>query len=45
MPIEPDDTVATLHERIKVQERKLYPDVIWDILNGKINLEQIKEQA
>ena len=45
VPIEPDDTVATLHERIKVQERKLYPDVIWDILNGKINLEQIKEQA
>jgi folate-dependent phosphoribosylglycinamide formyltransferase PurN len=28
VPVYPDDTVATLHERIKAVERTLYPDTI-----------------
>jgi phosphoribosylglycinamide formyltransferase-1 len=28
VPVLPDDTEATLHERIKVVERRLYPEVI-----------------
>jgi phosphoribosylglycinamide formyltransferase-1 len=28
VPVHPDDTVATLHERIKVVERALYPATI-----------------
>jgi phosphoribosylglycinamide formyltransferase 1 len=38
VPILENDDVDTLWERIKVQERKLYPRVLRDILNGKINL-------
>ena len=30
--VRPDDTVETLHERIKVVERRLYPDTIRQIL-------------
>jgi len=29
----PGDTVATLHERIKVVERRLYPETIWRVLS------------
>lgn len=36
--IKPGDTEATLHERIKVVERKLYPTTIKDILEGRIQL-------
>jgi phosphoribosylglycinamide formyltransferase-1 len=32
VPVLPDDTEATLHERIKVVERRLYPDTIRAIL-------------
>ena len=28
VPVEPGDTVATLHERIKACERQLYPETI-----------------
>ena len=28
MPVLPDDTVETLHERIKAVERRLYPEVL-----------------
>ncbi len=32
VPVMPDDTVESLHERIKVVERRLYPDTIRQIL-------------
>jgi phosphoribosylglycinamide formyltransferase-1 len=32
VPVLPDDTVATLHERIKDVERRLYPDTIAEII-------------
>jgi len=34
--IEPDDTVSTLHERIKEIERPLYSRVLREILEGSI---------
>ena len=36
--VEPDDTEALLHERIKVVERELLVRVVRDIANGKIEL-------
>jgi len=39
VPVRADDDAATLWERIKVEERRLYPQVLWDIVNGKIDLE------
>jgi len=33
VPVLPDDTVVTLHERIKVAERSLYPETIRHVLN------------
>ena len=33
------DDVDTLWERVKVEERRLYPQVLWDLVNGKIDLE------
>lgn len=36
--VEPDDTEALLHERIKVVERELLVRVVRDIANGKIML-------
>lgn len=32
VPVLPDDTVESLHERIKVAERRLYPDTIRQII-------------
>jgi len=37
--VRPDDTESTLHERIKVQERRLYPQVLANILAGRLDLE------
>jgi phosphoribosylglycinamide formyltransferase-1 len=34
--VEPDDTEALLHERIKVVERELLITVVREIANGKI---------
>jgi phosphoribosylglycinamide formyltransferase-1 len=34
VPVYPDDTEATLHERIKAVERTLYPDTIRRFLDG-----------
>jgi phosphoribosylglycinamide formyltransferase 1 len=34
VPVLPDDTVETLHERIKEVERRLYPQVLWDLIGG-----------
>lgn len=45
VPVLEGDDVDTLWERIKVQERELYPQVLGDILNGKINLDQVEEQS
>jgi phosphoribosylglycinamide formyltransferase-1 len=32
VPVLPDDSVETLHERIKVVERRLYPEVLWQLV-------------
>jgi phosphoribosylglycinamide formyltransferase-1 len=32
VPIRSDDTVDTLHERIKTVERRLYPEVLWQLV-------------
>ena len=32
VPVRPDDTVETLHERIKDVERRLYPEVLRSLL-------------
>lgn len=32
VPVLPDDTVETLHERIKEVERRLYPEVLWQLV-------------
>ena len=45
VPVLEGDNVDTLWGRIKVQERELYPRVLWDILNGKINLDEVREQS
>ncbi len=38
VPVLPDDTEATLHERIKVVERDLLAGVLTDIADGRIDL-------
>ncbi|MCR8670274.1 phosphoribosylglycinamide formyltransferase [Agrococcus sp. HG114] len=38
VPVLPDDTEATLHERIKVLERELLADVLTGIADGSIDL-------
>jgi phosphoribosylglycinamide formyltransferase-1 len=35
VPVLPDDTVETLHERIKEVERRIYPEVLRDLLAGE----------
>jgi phosphoribosylglycinamide formyltransferase 1 len=35
VPVEPGDTEATLHERIKAVERRLYPETIRQFLQGE----------
>ena len=34
VPVLPDDTVETLHERIKEVERRIYPEVLRQLLAG-----------
>jgi phosphoribosylglycinamide formyltransferase-1 len=41
VPIEPADTEATLHERIKIVERSLLVQAVLDIANGHINLKEL----
>ncbi|MCY7326519.1 MAG: phosphoribosylglycinamide formyltransferase [Microbacteriaceae bacterium] len=41
MPIEPDDTEQTLHDRIKLVERELLVQAVLDIANGTVNLEEL----
>lgn len=38
VPVLAGDTVETLHERIKIEERKLYPHILKELLNGAIAL-------
>lgn len=40
VPIEPGDTEATLHERIKVVERRLLEAVLLDLARGHIHIEE-----
>jgi phosphoribosylglycinamide formyltransferase 1 len=41
VPVLPGDDVDKLWERIKIEERELYPQVLSDILSGKIDLDQV----
>jgi phosphoribosylglycinamide formyltransferase-1 len=34
VPVLPDDTIDTLHERIKAVERRIYPRVLRDLMRG-----------
>lgn len=40
VPILPSDSIETLHERIKIEERVLYPEVLKNILSGNLVLPQ-----
>lgn len=40
--VRPDDTVESLHERIKIVERRLYPETIAAIVAGEITLPEPK---
>lgn len=40
VPVLPEDTATTLHERIQVAERRLYPAVIAGLAEGRIRLPQ-----
>ena len=37
VPVLPDDTVETLHERIKDVERRLYPEVLRSLLDEDVD--------
>ena len=41
MPILPGDTEPTLHERIKVVERRLLVQTVLDIANGRLDLQEL----
>lgn len=41
----PGDDESSLWERIKVMERQFYPSVLYDILDGTIDLQQIMSNA
>ncbi len=36
VPVLPDDTVETLHERIKEVERRIYPEVLRQLSEDKL---------
>ncbi|MFA5877388.1 MAG: phosphoribosylglycinamide formyltransferase [Candidatus Paceibacterota bacterium] len=38
VPILPNDSIETLHERIKIEERRLYPEILEGILAGTFTL-------
>jgi len=42
VPVLDDDTEATLHERIKVQERALLVEVVGQIVQGKVQYDNLK---
>jgi phosphoribosylglycinamide formyltransferase-1 len=39
-PVEvfPDDTVATLHKRIQIEEHRLYPPIVEAFVNGRLDV-------
>lgn len=39
VPVEPDDTVDTLHARIQALEHVVYPEVVADLVAGRIRVE------
>jgi phosphoribosylglycinamide formyltransferase-1 len=41
VPIAPDDTEQTLHDRIKLVERELLVQAVLDIANATVNLEEL----
>lgn len=41
VPVSPDDTEATLHERIKPVERRLLIQAVLDIANGTVDLKEL----
>jgi phosphoribosylglycinamide formyltransferase-1 len=43
VPVEPGDTEASLHERIKPVERRLLIEAVLDIANGKIDLKELSK--
>ena len=45
VPVLPGDDVDALWERIKVAERRLYPAVLWDIVHGEIDLDQVCQRS
>jgi len=43
--VRPGDDETSLHERIKVVERRLYVDTLWAVLDGVIPLDPVPEGA
>jgi phosphoribosylglycinamide formyltransferase 1 len=43
VPVLPGDDVDTLWERVKVAERRLYPQVLWHIVSGEVDLGRLLE--
>lgn len=43
VPVLPDDTERSLHERIKAVERQLYPDVIARVARGELTIPTIAD--
>jgi phosphoribosylglycinamide formyltransferase-1 len=41
VPVLPDDTESSLHERIKIVERRLLIQAVLDIANGNIDLKEL----
>jgi phosphoribosylglycinamide formyltransferase-1 len=41
VPVLPDDTEASLHDRIKPVERRLLVQAVLDIANGNVNLKEL----
>ena len=41
VPVEPSDTVQTLHARIQVEEHTLYPEIVRAFVNGEIDSEGV----
>ena len=38
VPVFPEDTASTLHARIQVEEHRLYPDVLRQIVDGRLKI-------
>jgi phosphoribosylglycinamide formyltransferase-1 len=41
VPVSPEDTVETLHERIQIEEHRLYPEIVEAFVSGRL---QVVEQ-